>query len=145
MSVREAPARAELPCMSPPSELEHEPDLLQPAPRRALPSTPRVVGPGRLELRYRARIAALERSLETAHLVERGSGRRLDRIERELAAARTGLEEARQLERRLLVSMGALASENAALRTELARLRAAPGPALPAEKRSLLARLLSRR
>lgn len=145
MAVREAPDRAELPCMSTPSELDHDPGLLRPAARGAPPAPPRVVGPGRLELAYRARIDALERSLETALLVERGAGRRLDRIERELASARAGLEQARQLERRLLVSMGALAGENAALRAELARLAAAPAPALPGARKGLLARLLSRR
>ena len=135
--------RAEVHRMS--DALELDPGTLRPAPRGAPPTPPRVVGPGRLELRYRGRIEALERELEAARLVERGASRRLDRIERTLASARAGLEEARRLERRLLVSMGALASENAALRAEVQRLAAAPAPALAPPRKSLVARLLGRR
>lgn len=89
-----------------------------------------MVGPGRLERSYRARVRTLEeelqeglgksaaalaaarRELETARLVERGSGRLLDRLE-------TDLERTRERGRRLLVAMGAMQRENEELREAL--------------------------
>ena len=87
---------------------------------------PRVVGPGRRERTYVARIAALEAEIAVLEVVERGSSKRLDRME--------------QKEHRLILALGALQKENEMLRERLA-------PALPparAERRSWLARLLSR-
>lgn len=96
-----------------------------PAPR---PGPVRVVGPGRRERGYLERLAALEaelarerRALEAAELLERGSTRRLDRLEEQRG--------------RLLVTLGALQRENELLRSHLA---------LPAPRRSIWDRLLRR-
>jgi hypothetical protein len=90
---------------------------------------PRVVGPGRKERSYQQRIAALEgavagkRSLEheieVARLVERGSGRMLDRLEGSLEARDEALERAREQMNRLLVTMGGLQRDNEHLHAEL--------------------------
>lgn len=79
---------------------------------------PRPVGPGRKERAYQARIAAAERELETARLLERGSNRLLDRLEREAA-------EARRMERRLSFALGALQAQNLALQAQVRELSAA--------------------
>ena len=98
------------------------------------PEAPRVVGPGRLERRYRERVSDLEqdlereagraralvRELETSQLVERGSQRLLDRLEglaRDERAAREALE---QREKRLILCLGGLQRENELLRERLA-------------------------
>jgi hypothetical protein len=98
------------------------------------PGGPRVVGPGRLERRYRERVSDLEqdleqeagraralaRELETSQLVERGSQRLLDRLEglaRDERAAREALE---QREKRLILCLGGLQRENELLRERLA-------------------------
>jgi len=123
---------------------------------------PRVCGPGRLERSYRERIAALEtalgreqqlqatraetvdlleRELDAARLVERGSGRLLDRIEGELVDARETQERLRSQGHRMMVALGALQNENAALKSELQSLRALAAP--PRGLRGFVKRLLS--
>ena len=106
----------------------------------------RVVGPGRRERSYRARIAALyldldERAaeLETARLVERGTNRLIDRVEAEL-------ERERHQQKRLLVAFGGLQRENEQLSAELTRARARLARLdAPAPRRGLLARLFGAR
>ncbi len=93
-----------------------------------------MVGPGRKERSYLAQIAALEggladldrrgaeleASLEVAQLLERGTGRLVDRLEASSAAARAAEEAARQQANRLLVALGALQAENEQIRGQLA-------------------------
>ncbi|MCP3916548.1 MAG: hypothetical protein GY711_13410 [bacterium] len=106
----------------------------------------RVVGPGRKERSYRERIASLyleldERSaeLETAHLVERGTGRLIDRVEAEL-------DRERHQQKRLLVALGGLQRENEQLAEELNRARARLARLdAPRERRGLFARLFGAR
>ncbi len=98
----------------------------------------RLVGPGRKERAYLAKVAALEREIETVALVERGSARRLDRMERKLAANREAALVLEQKEKRLILALGALQRENELLREKLALQLTAPKP------RGLLARLLRR-
>ena len=112
-----------------------EEDVLSPAPRG--PQVLRVVGPGRRERAYQERVAGLERELDAAALVERGSSRRLDRMERKLDAVREAALDLEQKEKRLILALGALQRENEILREKLAL-------ALPARRRSLLARLFAR-
>src|SRR5690349_11729320 len=107
--------------------------VLNPAPRG--PQVLRIVGPGRRERAYQERVGSLERELEAASLVERGSARRLDRMERKLDAVREAALDLEQKEKRLILALGALQRENELLRERLAL-------ALPAPRRSLLARLL---
>jgi len=115
---------------------------IRPVPRGA---PPRIVGPGRREREYLARVSGLESALEAAALVERGSSRRLDRMEKKLDAVREVVEIQQKKEHRLILALGALQRENEMLREKLAlgsgdrRQRA-----LPAPKRSLLARLFHR-
>jgi len=73
---------------------------------------PRVSGPGRKERAYQARIAAAERELETAKLLERGTNRLIDRLEYDV-------DRSRQIERRLSLALGAMQAENQALRARL--------------------------
>ena len=126
-----------------------------PQPRR----TPvRVVGPGRRERAYLEKLARLEsdlcaneaarvalaRSLETAALIERGSTRRLDRLEREVEDGEERRRALEQEEHRLILALGALQRENEILREKLALLAArAPSRALP-DRRSFWSRLLGR-
>ena len=118
----------------PPLESGAEPVVeIVPLARRA---APRVVGPGRRERAYLERAAGLERELEAAALIERGSSRRLDRLERVVAAAGEREEEMGKKERRLILALGALQRENELLREKLSL-------ALP-PARSFLARLLGR-
>ena len=88
----------------------------------------RVVGPGRRERAYQDRIGALSTALDSAHreleeasLVERGTGRYVDRVEAELVAAREREEEARQQLNRTLVLLGATQREVEGLRLALER------------------------
>ncbi len=99
---------------------------------------PRIVGPGRRERAYLAQVAALEREIDTLSLVERGSGRRLDRMERKLAATREAALDLEQKEKRLILALGALQRENEILREKLALQLAPP------KKRGIVARLLGR-
>lgn len=138
--------------LAPPAETGQEPIVvLVPSPPRA---EARVVGPGRREREYLARVAGLretlaarERELEAVALVERGSARRLDRMERKLDAVREAALAAGQKEHRLILALGALQRENEILREKLAL---GPGSArisrLEAHRprRSLLARLFRR-
>lgn len=103
---------------------------------------PRVVGPGRKERAYLEKLAALERQLEAASLVERGSGRRLDRMERKLEAVREAARALEQKEHRLILALGAVQRENELLRERLLLALAPPKP--PEPKRTWLGRLLSR-
>lgn len=116
-------------------------EVLIPAPRSPAPM-PRVVGPGRLERGYRARIESLEediarraRALECAALVERGQTRLLDRLETEIERARGEVAELEQREKRLILGLGALQRENELLRaserraTRLGSARAQVGTA----------------
>jgi hypothetical protein len=122
--------------------------VLVPAPRL---SAPRVVGPGRREREYLEKVGGLQaslaersRALEAAALVERGSVRRLDRMERKLEAVGEALVAQGQKEHRLILALGALQRENELLREKLAlgsggrRVRALP------PRRSFLARLFRR-
>jgi len=72
---------------------------------------PRPVGPGRKERAYLERIEAAERELETSRLLERGTNRLLDRLERESV-------EARAMERKLSFALGALQAQNRALQAQ---------------------------
>lgn len=95
----------------------------------------RVVGPGRRERAYQDRIAGLETEreaddqaraalgaeVEMARLVERGTGRLVDRLERSLEQGQAELGEVRSQGHRLMVALGALQRENRALRAELER------------------------
>jgi len=92
----------------------------------------RVSGPGRKERDYlravreleveverrASALATLRREKAVAELVERGTGRWADRIEREL-------DTTRQQASRLLVTLGALQRENEGLRRALGAARAA--------------------
>jgi hypothetical protein len=100
----------------------HAPD----APGRP---APRVVGPGRRELAYLARVAELEREVDLASLVERGSTRRLDRMEGALDEKRREAEALAQREKRMILALGALQRENEILHERLA-LASRPRPAL---------------
>jgi hypothetical protein len=114
---------------------------LVPAPPR-VPLVPRVIGPGRRERRYLEQIAERERALEAAALVERGSARRLDRMERKLDAVREGALAAEQREKRLILALGALQRENELLREKLALGAGAARPRLAQpKKRSFLSRV----
>ena len=78
---------------------------------------PRPVGPGRKERAYLERIQAAERELETSRLLERGTNRLLDRLERESV-------EARAMERKLSFALGALQAQNLALQAQNRALQA---------------------
>jgi hypothetical protein len=113
-----------------------------PVPRGA---PPRIVGPGRREKEYLARVAGLETALDAAALVERGSSRRLDRMDRKLDMVGEVVELQQKKEHRLILALGALQRENEMLREKLALGSPARIPkALPAPKRSFLARLFRR-
>lgn len=88
-------------------------EVAQPSPA----GKPRPIGPGRKERAYQDRIAAAQRELETARMLERGSNRMLDRLEREAA-------EARRMERRLSFALGALQAQNLALQSQNNALQA---------------------
>ncbi|MEZ6013915.1 MAG: hypothetical protein R3F49_02270 [Planctomycetota bacterium] len=97
----------------------------------------RVTGPGRREREYLDRIGDLQRSVEGLHrtldhaaLVERGAGRRMDRLERDLVDVRAREERAREQLHRTLVVLGATQREVEGLR--LALERSARRPALTA-------------
>jgi chromosome segregation ATPase len=130
------------------------------------PVPPRVVGPGRLERRYQTRVleleqaradlaeravalaqraAGLERALDVAESLERGSGRLLDRLERDLERERASTQELHSAHKRLLLAVGALQRENQVLHGRLSALRDARTAALAAPRRAgWLARLLGR-
>ena len=132
----------------PPDDAREPVVLLVPQPRHGLP---KVVGPGRRERDYLGKLARLEeallerqRELEATALVERGSSRRLDRMERKLAAIREAALALEQKEHRLILALGALQRENELLRGKLALPGAATRRAALPARRSLLARLFAR-
>jgi len=102
------------------------------------PATPRVVGPGRRERTYQDRIAdlqaeneavgraqvKLQAEVEVSRLVERGTGRLVDRLERSLEQGQAELGEVRSQGHRLMVALGALQRENRVLHAELEQERA---------------------
>jgi len=114
--------------------------------RPTAPPELRVVGPGRRERAYLARVAGLEgelvrrtRELELSALVERGATRAADRLERELAARLRDRRALEAVQKRLILALGALQRENELLRAELAlpggarrQLGAAPAAVPPA-------------
>jgi len=112
-----------------------------PVPRGA---PPRVVGPGRRERGYLARVAGLQSELEAAALVERGSARRLDRMERKLEAVREVVEIQEKKEHRLILALGALQRENELLREKLALGSGGRAPKALPPRPSFLARLFRR-
>ena len=118
--------------LEPPSEIGAEPTYV------LVPAPPRVVGPGRREREYLAKVSGLQAELEAAALVERGSARRLDRMERKLEAVREVVELQEKKEHRLILALGALQRENEILREKLALQLAPP------KQRGLLAKLLHR-
>jgi len=108
------------------------------------PVPPRVIGPGRRERAYRARITDLEcdlvrshtqrtalsqrlvvqeRELHVAQRIERGCQRRIDRLEERV-------DRTEQQKARLILTLGGLQKENELLRAELDR-RALGGPSAP--------------
>jgi hypothetical protein len=106
-----------------------------------VPMAPRVVGPGRRERAYLERLDGLRAELEAASLVERGSARRLDRMERKLAAVREAAAALEQREHRLILALGAMQRENELLNERLVLTLA---PKKPAPKTSWLGRILRR-
>lgn len=132
-----------------PGETGTEPVVvLVPLPPRPLP---KVVGPGRREREYLARVGGLEstlgereRELAAAALVERGSVRRLDRMERKLEAVREVVALQEQKEHRLILALGALQRENEILRERLALGLTERRPRALPPRRSFLARLFHR-
>lgn len=112
---------------------------LQPAP-------PRVVGPGRREQAYLDKIARLERreqeasvaaerlarELVWAERVERGTQRRVERVEAEFERVREAAAKSEEAQKRLLLALGALQRDNEHLRQQVAALGAAATPKLGA-------------
>lgn len=91
----------------------------------------RVTGPGRREREYLERVDVLSTvldatraELERAALVERGTGRLADRLERELAAGREREREVGQQLHRVLVALGSTQRELEEVRARLARAEA---------------------
>lgn len=120
------------------------------------PRAPRVVGPGRRERAYQLRIAglesereaageaqtALQAEVEMARLVERGTDRLVDRLERSLEQGQAELDEVRSQGHRLMVALGALQRENRTLRSALEQERARVlGPSRRISRGGLLGRL----
>jgi hypothetical protein len=108
------------------------------------PTPPRVVGPGRREQAYLDKIARLERREEEAaneaerlarelvwaERVERGTQRRVERIEAEFERVRAAAEQSEQAQKRLLLALGALQRDNEHLRQQVAALGAGETPKL---------------
>lgn len=105
--------------------------VIVPQPR---PGAARIVGPGRREIAYLARVSGLEarlqeveatrasqsRALEAAALVDRGNSRRMDRLEGALGREREVVRALEQREKRWVLALGALQRENELLRERLA-------------------------
>ncbi len=105
------------------------------------PRAPKPVGPGRIERGYQQQIAqlngavenlqsghvTLERRLETARLVERGTDRYVNRVESQLNRERSE-------SKRLLVVLGSLHKENQMMLAEMARLESAMAARIPAAR-----------
>jgi hypothetical protein len=141
-SSLEQPRRASVP-----HDVSRRPDLGLDAGEPVVELQARVVGPGRRERAYLDRQEQLERALEAegqralererelemARLLERGAGRRLDKVEGDL-----DLERAQQ--KRLLLAMGAMQQELQGLRAQVSRLSAPE----PAARKSIFARFFAR-
>ena len=109
------------------------------APRGGAVEAPRVVGPGRRERGYLARLENLEErlsgaaaeqrkvesELETSLRLERGCQRLIDRMEVSWTEDRKRLDLAHAQQKRLVLTLGALQRENELLRERL-ELAAAP-------------------
>jgi outer membrane protein TolC len=103
---------------------------------------PRVVGPGRREREYRARIATLEtqlvslvgecaargRELDTSQRLERGCQRLLDRLERQCDDGRAHIARMEQQQKRLILALGAAQREVELARRRLALLESGSPP-----------------
>jgi len=109
----------------------------------------RIVGPGRRERAYRDSIAQLEQvarekqaALRAASLVERGTARFVDRLERERESDREQLQDMQAQGNRLLVALGAMQRENERLAEELRDARTRIAAPRAKGLRGLLGRLL---
>lgn len=105
---------------------------------------PRVVGPGRREQAYLDKIARLERreqeaagaaerlarELAWAERVERGTQRRVERIEADFERVREAAAKSEEAQKRLLLALGALQRDNEYLRQQVAALGAGATPKL---------------
>ena len=106
---------------------------LTPAPARTSADGPKVVGPGRRERGYLARLSNLEerlskeaesrrhaeRELDTSQRLERGCQRLIDRIEDRWSEDRDRLSLAEAQQKRMILALGALQRENEVLRERL--------------------------
>jgi hypothetical protein len=111
-----------------------------------VPQAPKVVGPGRREREYQQRIAALARQeaqareaaerlareLAVAEKVERGTQRRIDRLEDTVGREREAFQRSEEAQKRLLLALGAVQRENELLRERVLALQAASTPRLEA-------------
>lgn len=111
-----------------------------------LPQAPKVVGPGRRERAYQRRIVELglgeaqakaaaerlARELAVAEKVERGTQRRIDRLEDSVEREREALQRSEEAQKRLLLALGAVQRENELLRERVLALQAAAAPRLEA-------------
>ena len=114
-------------------------------------SEARIVGPGRRELAYLARVAELEttlaakaRELDASTRLERGCQRLIDRLEHHVDADRAQLEQLQQQQKQLILALGAAQREVELLREQLLLAAEAPKQ-LPAARTGWLARLFGRR
>jgi hypothetical protein len=111
----------------------------------------RVVGPGRRERAYLARVAELEatlaakaRELDASTRLERGCQRLLDRLEHHVDLDREQLVQLQQQQKQLILALGAAQREVEMLREQLLLAAQAPRQ-LRAGRAGWLARLLGRR
>jgi len=144
-SLNQAPVAAEMGGKERGLRAEGRPvELETTSPERIYTMIPavRVVGPGKRERGYLEKLAALASELEAAALVERGSARRLDRMEKKLEAVREAADAEVQKSHRLILALGSLQRENEMLREKLTLALATP--ALLPPRRSWLARLFLR-
>ncbi|MCY3002665.1 MAG: hypothetical protein NTV21_12755 [Planctomycetota bacterium] len=110
------------------------------------PQAPKVVGPGRRERAYQERIVELAlgeahakeaaerlaRELAVAERVERGTQRRIDRLEDSVQREREAFQRSEEAQKRLLLALGAVQRENELLRERVLALQAASAPRLEA-------------
>jgi hypothetical protein len=105
-----------------------------------VPQAPKVIGPGRRERAYQQRISELAlqetrareaaerlaRELSVAERVERGTQRRIERLEDRSEREREALQRSEEAQKRLLLALGAVQRENELLRERVLALEAAP-------------------